>query len=283
MIPTVLNPMGLDDRQPLTLTALSASSSVTLNATGSPVVSGLKYRTRSGSWQTYTPGTTVPLSAVGDYVQFWNTAGQLSTGNSNYAQFAMTGTIAGSGNVQSLLNFSRQAPNSCFIKLFQSCAALTTAPELPAASLADNCYAGMFRDCLNLESNPSILPAMIMAKNCCQLMFSGCYNISKIPELPATTLAENCYSAMFSYCSKIASVSELPATTLVANCYHSMFYGCSNLKEINVNFTDWNASNNATTDWVKSISASGTFSKPSALSEEYGTGRIPTGWTIINK
>ena len=47
MIPTVINPLGIDYRQPLTLTALSANSSVKLTATGSPTVSGLKYRTWS--------------------------------------------------------------------------------------------------------------------------------------------------------------------------------------------------------------------------------------------
>ena len=308
MIPTVTNPLGTDYRQPLTLTALSAGSSVTLNATGSPVVSGLKYRTRSGSWQTYTPGTTVPLSAVGDYVQFWNTADQLSTGNSNYAQFAMTGTIAARGNTMSLMNFSKVTSQYCFISLFKNCSSLTRSPELPVSALATECYREMFSGCTSLTTAPSLqattlanycyfrmlegcsslttapdLPATTLAQYCYYAMFNGCTSLTTAPSLPATTLATNCYSWMFINCTSLTTAPELPAAILAPSCYYGMFNGCTSLTSMNVNFTDWNSSNNSTINWVSGVSASGTFSKPSALSEEYGANRIPSGWTIINK
>lgn len=308
MIPTVTNPLGIDYRQPLTLTALSAGSNVTLNATGLPVVSGLKYRTRSGSWQTYTPGTTVSLPAAGDYVQFWNTAGQLSTGNSNYAQFAMTGTIAARGNTMSLMNFSNVTRQYCFYNLFRDCTSLIyppklpatvlgndcyaymffgctsliTAPELPAETLAGECYIFMFAGCTSLAAPPE-LPALEMKQSCYQNMFVRCTSLTTAPVLPSTTLARYCYDGMLEFCTALTKAPDLPAVNLADYCYRYMFYGCSHLAEINVGFTDWSSAVQTTDYWVAGVPASGTFSKPSALSEEYGANRIPTGWTIINK
>ena len=282
MIPTVTNPLGTDYRQPLTLTALSASSSVTLNATGSPVVSGLKYRTRSGSWQTYTTGTTVSLPSPGDYVQFWNTAGQLSTGILDCVQFAMTGTIAGSGNVQSLLNFSMQAPYSCFYKLFLGCASLIYPPEFPATTLSGACYYNTFYDCSALLTAPA-LPATALAGECYKYMFYHCSSLTAMPALPATALSYHCYKDMFNGCTSMASMAVLPAPVLAANCYEDMFINCRSLTGIEVNFTSWTGFTNATNNWVYGVSAAGTFTKPADLPEEYGASRIPTGWTIINK
>ena len=51
--------------------------------------------------------------------------------------------------------------------MFCNCTSLTTAPELPALTLAHSCYESMFAECINL-TNP--------------------------PELPATTLVSACYS-----------------------------------------------------------------------------------------
>jgi surface protein len=61
-----------------------------------------------------------------------------------------------------------------------------------------------------------------------------------------------------------------------------MFYYCSKLNSINVNFSAWNPTN-ATTNWVQNVPSSGTFTCPADLPEEFGTSRIPTGWTIVRK
>jgi hypothetical protein len=62
-----------------------------------------------------------------------------------------------------------------------------------------------------------------------------------------------------------------------------MFYGCTKLSSIEVSFTSWTQVVNQTAAWVAGIASSGTFTKPTALAEEYGTDRIPTGWTVIDK
>ena len=75
---------------------------------------------------------------------------------------------------------------------------------------------------------------------------------------------------------------ELPATTLTYNCYSNMFNGCTKLASIDVNFTAWNPTN-ATTNWLNSVAASGTFTCPATLPKTTGNNNIPTGWTIVEK
>lgn len=42
--------------------------------------------------------------------------------------------------------------NNCYSSMFSGCTSLTTAPELPATTLASGCYYGMFYNCRNLTS-----------------------------------------------------------------------------------------------------------------------------------
>ena len=294
---------------PLTLTAQSANSTVTLSKTGSPTVSGLRYRMgTSGDWLPYAVGTTLTLAAVGDAVQFRNTESTLSINGSHYVRFSLTGQIAASGSVMSMLNDSDTPAEMCFIFLFQYCAALTRAPELPAMTLAPHCYNRMFAECTGLAQAPA-LPATALANYCCYGMFSGCAALTQAPELPATTLADFCYASMFGRCTNLTQAPALPATTLARSCYNSMFYNCTaltqapvlpatmlvadsncynsmfstctNLTRIEVAFTEWKSS--ATATWVKNVPGSGTFVKPAALPTEYADNRIPTGWTVVNK
>ena len=118
-----------------------------------------------------------------------------------------------------------------------------------------------------------------LAQYCYNRMFYGCTGLTSAPELPATTLASNCYRSMFQDCTGLTSAPELPATTLASNCYSQMFNGCTNLSLIKVHFTAWGTQTNT---WVSNVSPTGTFYKPSALPEGFGTGKIPTGWTVLN-
>ena len=56
---------------------------------------------------------------------------------------------------------------------------LTIAPTLPATTLADNCYNGMFRECSSLTTAPE-LPATILASDCYRQMFQSCSNLNTI-------------------------------------------------------------------------------------------------------
>ena len=117
--------------------------------------------------------------------------------------------------------------NNCYYGMFNSCESLIIPPELPATTLANYCYTYMFRGCTSLTTVPE-LPATTLASYCYNYMFYGT-SLATAPELPATTLTNCCYNAMFSGCTNLTTAPELPATTLASYCYYSMFNGCTSL------------------------------------------------------
>ena len=150
-----------------------------------------------------------------------------------YNYFEMTGSIAASGNIMSIIDdgacTTTTIPNDyCFIGLFNACHALTSAPELPATTLAKGCYAQMFYDCPALTAAPA-LPATTLAKVCYYQMFYACTSLTTAPALPATTLADYCYWSMFGTCTSLVTAPALPATTLADSCYIDMFQNCTSL------------------------------------------------------
>jgi hypothetical protein len=62
--------------------------------------------------------------------------------------------------------------------MFQDCASLTQAPELPATTLANYCYCSMFNSCKSLTQAPALL-ATTLVTSCYFDMFSGCTNIQE--------------------------------------------------------------------------------------------------------
>ena len=118
---------------------------------------------------------------------------------------------------------------SCYSGMFGKCSGLTVAPELPAETLAESCYSAMFLDCNGLTIAPE-LPATTLAPACYYKMFENCKGLTIAPAvLPAETLAVECYGQMFYNCENLINTPVLPAMSLQENCYHLMFYNCKNL------------------------------------------------------
>lgn len=117
--------------------------------------------------------------------------------------------------------------NYCYSGIFDGCTNLTTAPELPATTLTDSCYYCMFYECTNLTIAPA-LPATTLANSCYSAMFRST-GLVTAPELPATILTDYCYSSMFHNCRNLINAPTLPAIILFSHCYDCMFYGCSKL------------------------------------------------------
>ena len=226
--------LGASAQDYLCLTANTADSKVTLTKKNTPGDVTLQYSTDGTNWYDYTIGTEVALVNANDKVYFRNTgtAETFSKDTGNYYYFVMDGSIAASGNVMSLIDNSCTAttiPSSyCFTFLFNNCTGLTSAPNLPAETLAESCYWAMFSGCTGLTTAPE-LPATTLAENCYSNMFSNCSGLTTAPALPATTLAEGCYNNMFYKCTILTTAPELPANTLAAYCYYQMFYNCSGL------------------------------------------------------
>ena len=134
-------------------------------------------------------------------------------------------TVEGRCNDASNLTLPSSVAPFCYYQMFWNCTSLTTAPSLPATTLAADCYNEMFNQCYSLTTTPS-LPATTLATRCYMSMFSSCSALNTAPSLPATNLEEACYSNMFANCSALTTAPSLPATTLSDYCYANMFENC---------------------------------------------------------
>ena len=239
------------------------------------------------TWTVLKPGERVELKNVGDKALLkGNNPDGFSTAFEHdreyfydYTQFIMTGKIAASGSVMSLVDgegTSVKIPsNGCFYRLFKTCTALTKAPELPATTLRNQCYQEMFYDCTSLKQAPK-LPATKLFPGCYMFMFYFCENLTESPDLPATEFFEE-YSGDAS--------RFLP-------CYGGMFAKCRSLTKIKVNIPDWGESYEVrkgefdwnTSGWVTDVSfKGGIFVCPESLPIEYGDNRIPRAWTVKSR
>ena len=154
---------------------------------------------------------------------------QTSLEDKNYVFFQLFYNNKGLTSAENLsLPATTLAGVYCYGYMFDGCTSLTTAPELPATTLAGYCYSGMFNGCTSLTTAPE-LPVTTLANDCYSYMFNGCTSLTTAPELPATTLAYDCYGYMFHDCTSLVTAPELPATTLADFCYQSMFYNCTSL------------------------------------------------------
>jgi hypothetical protein len=182
---------------PLTMEALTDGNIVVFDPQD-----GMKYSKNGGAKTTMTETTSISVSA-GDKVQFY--------GNGTSITCYYGTSIAGGsakvkvyGNIMSLLNETDFATATTltakneytFLNLFSYNTTLTDASGLllPATTLAQYCYASMFKDCTGLTTAPA---------------------------LPATTLATSCYTGMFSGCS---SLTDTPADDILADLGDGTLY-----------------------------------------------------------
>lgn len=307
--------------QPLTFTAQQANSTIMLKKNSSPTAINLQYSVDDGStWSTFTVGTTYTLANIGDTFQLRATstnASGMGQAPTKCHQFVMTGRIAANGNIMSLYDkdFDTKSvamTNSGLIRLFHGCTSLTTPPELPATTLAQQCYQSIFQDCTSLTTAPE-LPATTMASSCYNGMFSGCTSLTTPPELPATTLAQSCYNGMFTNCTSLTvapklpaktlsqscyqsmfqgctsltSAYELPATTMAKYCYNGMFNGCTSLDSVTASISSNDlALGTYTVNWLNGVASNGTFyyTNPDFDPDDItnrSVSTVPSGWNIV--
>ena len=155
--------------------------------------------------------------------------------DTNYStiSFGNTTAVSCTGDIRTLIDYksyaSANTENARFCYLFSGCTALSTAPELPAMTLADHCYFYMFNGCSSLTTAPE-LPARTLKDRCYCYMFNGCSSLTTAPKLSAMTLDVYCYAQMFLSCTSLTIAPALPATELKEACYYATFEGCTSLK-----------------------------------------------------
>ena len=214
---------------PMTITPKYTNSGVTL-----------QYSLDGSTWTTIATDATTPSAniiyfrgcATGTkslYTDSANTNAWTFTGSTNLEcngklDRLIQNTLGDDNNVSTIGNY-------CFAYIFYNVFSLISVDDgfLPAITLTNSCYYGMFYGCIGLTTSP-VLPATTLQSSCYQSMFYGCTNLTTAPALPATTLAANCYRDMFRSCTSLTVAPVLPATTLANYCYQSMFYGCTKIK-----------------------------------------------------
>ena len=252
----------------LCFTAKYDNQTIQLIKIGSPDSINLQTSTDGKSWTPYNVEDIITVPNAGDKVYFkavgYNS--RMATSPDDYHKFITTSEFEdsgfeASGNVNSLLEedeyiartMSLENRQFCYAYLFSG-TLLTTAPELPATTLAYGCYA---------------------------MMFENCPILNTAPKLPATTLAGFCYYSMFQGCTSLTQSPVLPADDLVDNCYAYMFQGCTSLNYVLAGFYNWEQY--ATEDWLNNVAATGTFVCSSTLisnTTERTTSTVPASWTM---
>ena len=200
-------------------------------------ISGLEYSVNDGKWTAVNASTVVTFGGAKGNLRL---RGKNSAGTAkdswNYATITFDKPdvkVTCTGDIRTLLDYESyktvKTDQALFCCLFENCTAITSAPDLPAETLADKCYREMFANCKNLVKAPA-LPAKTLAEYCYESMFEGCTSLKTAPELPATKLADCCYRSMFSGCKSLDTAPTLSVEALANNCYSTMFKGCTSLK-----------------------------------------------------
>ena len=188
-------------------------------------ISDLEYSVNNGKWATVEAGTEIPFGGAKGTLRLRGT-NIYGTASGWTAHSTITFTdpnveVACTGDIRTLLDWRNYSTvdtqNARFCCLFKDCAVLTSAPDLPATTLADECYFKMFYGCTSLTSAPE-LPATTLANACYNSMFFGCTSLEKAPELKATELVYGCYESMFEECTKLSTVTMLaPSDQILGN------------------------------------------------------------------
>ena len=193
-----------------------------MTTSGKYTISGLQYSVNNGKWENVEKDIPVTFGGTNGTLRLRGTningTASSSIALSNIRFTDETVKVACTGDIRTLLdwrNYSTvKTQNARFCNLFIDCAVLTSAPELPATTLAKNCYDSMFSGCTSLTDAP-VLPATKLADFCYSTMFYGCTSLTSAPKLSAEKLANNCYTYMFSNCNSLSTITMLaPASKI---------------------------------------------------------------------
>ena len=225
-------------------------------------INTVQYKIDNGEWTSLASNTYTPTVNAGQRIYF---KGNLTpTSSKGIGTFVTNKKYNLEGNCMSML-FGDEAEGKTD---------LTDNDDAFCCLFENNYY-------LN-EVSSDFLPATTLAEYCYSGMFAGCTSLVTAPELPATTLAYGCYSNMFNGCTSLVTAPKLPATTLKDSCYNRMFNSCSKLNSITMLATDISACY-CLYDWVEGVASTGTFTNAASMTSlPSGVHGIPEGWVVEN-
>mgnify|MGYP003305883949 CR=1 FL=1 len=184
----------------------------------------LQYSVGGGDWTQLTADTPISFGGENGSLRL---RGKSSIGtadnSSNYSQISFGNAevkVACTGDIRTLVDWENydtvETGSASFCKLFKDCKSLTTAPKLPATTLAENCYNSMFDGCTSLTTAP-VLPAETLAEYCYFRMFYGCKLLNSITMLATDISANNCLEAWVSNVATSGTFTKAAAMTLLPN------------------------------------------------------------------
>lgn len=153
-------------------------------------ISELEYSVNDGEWKKVVAEEEVSFGGMNGTLRLrgTNIHGTASS-TSEYSTITFTYPeleVYCDGDIRTLLDYKNyktvDTKNARFCNLFKNCTVLASAPELPATTLANECYSSMFEGCGNLINAPA-LPAETLADRCYSWMFSGCLRLSTVKML----------------------------------------------------------------------------------------------------
>lgn len=231
-------------------------------------ISGLEYSVNYGEWTKVVENDEVTFGGDKGNLRLRgkNENGTADFSTKGYATIEFSHSnvkVACKGDIRTLLDWEKyktvETNKANFAVLFSDCTVLTSAPDLPAMTLAPSCY---------------------------ESMFAGCTALEKAPDLPATTLANRCYTNMFWGCTALETAPDLPATTLPKDCYQYMFNGCNKLSTVTMlapsdKMTDYGfCSNWLTNAGTEAKSRTLQLNNKAAYNELKAKGYLPDNWQI---
>lgn len=242
--------MNSSNSVPLTFEALEDGLSITFS-------NEILYCINGGTWETLLEGENTEEVNKGSVISFQHSKSFFYDGS--VGSFYINKKCNVYGACSSIIpkvfgdKFMR---SGLFQYLFYNCSTIVDASrlELPATTLADDCYG---------------------------YMFSGCTSLVNAPELPAKTLADYCYSSMFEYCTSLINAPELPAEELKFRCYMRMFRGCTRLKYVEIMALDISPID-CLNSWMYGVPSGGkiVMNKDANWKSVVGASGRPSGWTV---
>ena len=250
--------------QYLCFTAEEPNSTVSLMAKDSAPVVDLMTSRDGDTWSPYTVGNTITLSNVGDFVQFKAGPGgnqAMGTSSDGYNYFSMTGKVAASGNLVSLLDetctMNEIVAPGAFRRIFFECMSLVKAPEIPFTKLSDYCFKEAFQK-VSITETPMV-QATVYGVRACDNMFSWntkltklnftdkpisisdnsfkgfFYNVASLVDVPeairVSTPSTSSFDALYQFCSSIKIPTSFYVNELPSSLFYNTYTGCSSLSQ----------------------------------------------------
>lgn len=119
----------------------------------------MEYSTDTTTWSTWDGSLISAVQNSDAYVIYLRGTGNMKVSTSDSTKFTITGVnVRCIGNIENLLDYATVANGEhppmmdySYSNMFQNCTSLTTAPELPATTLATSCCEYMFQNCTSLK------------------------------------------------------------------------------------------------------------------------------------